>query len=157
MNKRSNNLLDYDPTTEGMKVLCFACKQIAWDDARRLAKRRLEREQGRNDAVDDLSELSEGEKEKWDSNNISESIKDISRINSDTQICFDDDKSKHLYIVLIRYSNKPKLYITTIFIAVYYLFVHGPAAYMGWSAEKTWNSEGILIRVGRYVLQIKWL
>ncbi|XVF63478.1 hypothetical protein PTKIN_Ptkin09bG0089800 [Pterospermum kingtungense] len=78
-------------------------KQIAWDDARRLAKRRLEREQGRNDAADDLSELSEGEKEKGDSNNnISESIfKDISRINSDTQICFDDDKPKNLYIVLI--------------------------------------------------------
>ncbi|XWS22017.1 hypothetical protein CRYUN_Cryun30bG0107600 [Craigia yunnanensis] len=75
-------------------------KKIAWDDARRLAKRRLEREQGRNDAADDLSELSEGEKEKNDSN-ILESIKDISRINSDTQICFDDDKPKHLYIVLI--------------------------------------------------------
>ncbi|XP_022718173.1 probable sucrose-phosphate synthase 4 [Durio zibethinus] len=75
-------------------------KQIAWDDERKLTKRRLEREQGRNDAADDLSELSEGEKEKGDSN-ISDSIKDVSRINSDTQIWFDDDKSKHLYIVLI--------------------------------------------------------
>ncbi|KAA3453706.1 putative sucrose-phosphate synthase 4 isoform X2 [Gossypium australe] len=76
-------------------------KQIAWDDARRLAKRRLEREQGRNDAADDLSELSEGEKEKGDPN-VSEPIKNLSRINSDSQIWFDDtDKSKHLYIVLI--------------------------------------------------------
>ncbi|XP_007019750.2 PREDICTED: probable sucrose-phosphate synthase 4 [Theobroma cacao] len=75
-------------------------KQIAWDDARRLAKRRLEREQGRNDAADDLSELSEGEKEKGDSN-YTEASKDMSRINSDTQIWFDDDKAKHLYIVLI--------------------------------------------------------
>ncbi|XVF29786.1 hypothetical protein REPUB_Repub16aG0001100 [Reevesia pubescens] len=76
-------------------------KQIAWDDARRLTKRRLEREQGRNDAADDLSELSEGEKEKGDSNFSESIIKDLSRINSDTQIWFDDDKSKHLYIVLV--------------------------------------------------------
>ncbi|KAK8642958.1 hypothetical protein V6N13_012281 [Hibiscus sabdariffa] len=77
-------------------------KQIAWDDARRLAKRRLEREQGRNDAADDLPELSEGEKEKGDPN-ISEPTKDLSRINSDMQIWFDDNDrpSKHLYIVLI--------------------------------------------------------
>lgn len=77
--------------------------QIGWDDARNLAKRRLVREQGRNDAADDLSELSEGEKEKSDSN-PSESAKDLSRINSDTQI-WSDDKSRHLYIVLIRYST----------------------------------------------------
>ncbi|KAJ6383810.1 hypothetical protein OIU78_027164 [Salix suchowensis] len=49
-------------------------KQIEWDDARRLAKRQLEREQGRNDADDDLSELSEGEKEKGEAN-PSESVK----------------------------------------------------------------------------------
>ncbi|GLU16298.1 hypothetical protein SLE2022_327370 [Rubroshorea leprosula] len=74
-------------------------KQIAWDDGRKLAKRRLVREQGRNDAADDLSELSEGEKEKGDSNHL-EFAKDLSRINSDTQI-WSDDKSRHLYIVLI--------------------------------------------------------
>ncbi|KAJ0086403.1 hypothetical protein Patl1_07305 [Pistacia atlantica] len=76
-------------------------KQIAWEDAQRLAKRRFEREQGRNDAADDLSELSEGEKEKGDAN-ISESSKYITRINSDLQIWNDEDKSsKNLYIVLI--------------------------------------------------------
>ncbi|EEF40554.1 probable sucrose-phosphate synthase 4 [Ricinus communis] len=75
-------------------------KKIEWDDAQRLAKRRLEREQGRNDAAEDLSELSEGEKEKGDAN-ISEAVKDISRINSDMQIWSDDEKPRRLYIVLI--------------------------------------------------------
>lgn len=75
-------------------------KQIAWDDAQRLAKRRLEREQGRNDAADDLSELSEGEKEKGEAN-LSESVRDIARINSDMKLWSDDDKPRQLYIVLI--------------------------------------------------------
>ncbi|KAI4318256.1 hypothetical protein L6164_026045 [Bauhinia variegata] len=75
-------------------------KQIAWDDAQKLAKRRLEREQGRNDAANDLSELSEGEKEKGDAN-ASESAKDIPRINSEMQLWSDDNKSRNLYIVLI--------------------------------------------------------
>ncbi|PIN11626.1 Glycosyltransferase [Handroanthus impetiginosus] len=70
-------------------------KQIAWDAAQKLAKRRFERENGRNDAAQDLSELSEGEKEKGNSNRT-----DFSRINSDTQI-WSDDKSRQLYIVLI--------------------------------------------------------
>lgn len=92
--------------------------QIAWDDAQRLAKRRIEREQGRNDAADDLSELSEGEREiKGDgnstttnNNNVSDlslSVKaehSIPRINSDMQIWSDqDNKSRHLYIILIRF------------------------------------------------------
>ncbi|XP_010252403.1 PREDICTED: probable sucrose-phosphate synthase 4 [Nelumbo nucifera] len=78
-------------------------KQIEWDDAQRLAKRRIEREQGRNDAAEDLSELSEGEKEKGGANNQNDqSVSDkIPRINSDMQIWPDDDKSKRLYIVLI--------------------------------------------------------
>ncbi|KAI6691355.1 hypothetical protein NL676_028183 [Syzygium grande] len=77
-------------------------KQIAWDDAQRLEKRRLEREQGRNDAADDLSELSEGEKEKGDGNNSPEPTKDkIARINSDLQAWSDDVKPRQLYIVLI--------------------------------------------------------
>lgn len=76
-------------------------KQIAWDDAQRLAKRRLERAQGRDDAADDLSELSEGEKEKGDATNA-ESLRDrFPLINSDTQIWKADDNSSRLYIVLI--------------------------------------------------------
>ncbi|KAF5479359.1 hypothetical protein F2P56_000191 [Juglans regia] len=75
-------------------------KQIAWDDAKKLANQRLEREKGRNDAADDLSELSEGEKEKGESN-VSESVKNISRINSDIHIWSDEEKSRRLYVVLI--------------------------------------------------------
>lgn len=78
--------------------------QIAWDDAKRLAKRRLEREQIRYDATDDLSELSEGEKEVEGSQTESNKKIDIPRINSDLQIWSEDDKSKHLYIILIRYT-----------------------------------------------------
>lgn len=78
-------------------------KQIAWDDAQRLAKRRLEREQGRSEAADDLSELSEGEKEKGDGSHSPEPAKDkIARINSDLQAWSDDEKPRQLfYIVLI--------------------------------------------------------
>ncbi|TMW93960.1 hypothetical protein EJD97_010949 [Solanum chilense] len=75
-------------------------KQIAWDDAQKLVKRRVELEKGRFDAAEDLSELSEGEKEKGDIN-TSESHHVISRINSDTQIWSDEDKPSQLYIVLI--------------------------------------------------------
>ncbi|KAK9167805.1 hypothetical protein Scep_002996 [Stephania cephalantha] len=90
-------------------------KQIAWEDAQKLVKRRIEREQGRKDASEDLSELSEGEKDqKGESNHSSSSTttattttaeprnnKDFSRINSDVQLWSDDNKSKRLYIVLI--------------------------------------------------------
>ncbi|KAL8485758.1 hypothetical protein ACS0TY_027877 [Phlomoides rotata] len=74
-------------------------KQIAWDAAQKLAKWRFEREKGRNDAAQDLSELSEGDKDKGDSNKT-DAITRISRIHSDTQI-WPDDKSRQLYIVLI--------------------------------------------------------
>lgn len=78
-------------------------KQVAWDDGRRLAKRKLEREQGRSDAAEDLSELSEGEKEKSDAVATVESAKDnMPRISSEMQIWSEDDKSsRNLYIVLI--------------------------------------------------------
>ncbi|KAI9099631.1 hypothetical protein K1719_024636 [Acacia pycnantha] len=73
-------------------------KQTAWDDAQKLAKRRFEREQGRNDAADDLSELSEGEKEK----DVVNANKDIPRISSDIQLwSHDNNESRNLYIVLI--------------------------------------------------------
>uniref|UniRef100_A0A7N0RBZ3 Sucrose-phosphate synthase n=2 Tax=Kalanchoe fedtschenkoi TaxID=63787 RepID=A0A7N0RBZ3_KALFE len=70
-------------------------KQIAWDDAQRLVKRRLEREQGRYDAEEDLSELSEGEKEKGD---VKEN--NLVRYNSN-MVAWSDNKSENLYIVLI--------------------------------------------------------
>jgi len=80
--------------------------QIAWDDAQRLARRRLDREEGRNDAANDLSELSEGEKEKGDANSsgLEPHVKDdIPRITSEMQLWSEDDNSRNLYIVLIRY------------------------------------------------------
>lgn len=74
--------------------------QIAWDAAQKLAEWRFERERGRNDAAQDISDLSEGEREKGESNQTG-SVTDISRISSDTQL-WSDDKSRKLYIVLIR-------------------------------------------------------
>ncbi|KAJ1443697.1 Cell division cycle and apoptosis regulator protein 1 [Sesbania bispinosa] len=63
-----------------------ASVHIAWDDAQKLARKRLDREHGRNDAANDHSELSEVEKEKGDAN-ASESIKyNISRISSEMQL-----------------------------------------------------------------------
>ncbi|GMP79017.1 hypothetical protein CsSME_00034727 [Camellia sinensis var. sinensis] len=77
-------------------------KQIAWDDEKKLIKRRREREKGRKDAADDLSDLSEGEREKSDINQTESPSSDkIPRINSDMQIWSDDHKSGRLYIVLI--------------------------------------------------------
>ncbi|XP_074371733.1 sucrose-phosphate synthase 4 [Apium graveolens] len=84
-------------------------KQIAWDDAQRLAKRRMEREKGRNDAHDDLSELSEGEKEKSDVINQTETTTTVmpftgklGRVNSEMQMWSDEtSSSKQHYIVLI--------------------------------------------------------
>lgn len=86
--------------------------QIAWDDAQRLAKRRMEREKGRNDAHDDLSELSEGEKEKGDVINQIETTTStttftgkLGRVNSEMQIWSDEtSSSKQHYIVLIRFN-----------------------------------------------------
>ncbi|XP_028090807.1 probable sucrose-phosphate synthase 4 isoform X3 [Camellia sinensis] len=77
-------------------------KQIAWDDEKNLTKRRREREKGRKDAADDLSDLSEGEREKGDINQTESPSSDkIPRITSDMQIWSDDHKSGRLYIVLI--------------------------------------------------------
>lgn len=75
--------------------------QIAWDAAQKLIKLRIERDKGRSDAAQDLSELSEGDKDRGDYSVQTNSLTDMSRINSDTQI-WSDDKSRKLYIVLIR-------------------------------------------------------
>ncbi|XP_052174855.1 sucrose-phosphate synthase 4 [Diospyros lotus] len=76
-------------------------KQIAWDDEQKLAKRKFEREKGHKDAAEDLSELSEGEKEKPDANQPESHSDNIPRINSGMDIWSDDNKSRRLYIVLI--------------------------------------------------------
>ncbi|XP_073003587.1 probable sucrose-phosphate synthase 5 isoform X2 [Typha latifolia] len=98
-------------------------KQIQWEDARQLAKRRLERERGSKEVAEDLSELSEGEKEKEkekekerenhnNNNNNNSSDSNVvngsfARINSDTKIWSEGEeeeeegKRKKLYVVLI--------------------------------------------------------
>nr|XP_043607606.1 probable sucrose-phosphate synthase 4 [Erigeron canadensis] len=72
-------------------------KKIATEAAQKLAKRRLEREKGRHDAAEDLSELSEGEKEKSETQTVNK----ISRINSEMIMWSDENKSRQLYIVLV--------------------------------------------------------
>lgn len=59
----------------------------------------MEREQGRNDAAEDLSELSEGEREKGDGTQAKDGF---ARVNSDMQIWPSEDNTKRVYIVLIR-------------------------------------------------------
>lgn len=77
-------------------------KQIAWDDTQKLANRRIELEKGRHDAAEDLSELSEGEKEKGEGNQTEAPTEKIARINSDVQMWSEENiKSNHHYIVLI--------------------------------------------------------
>lgn len=92
--------------------------QIAWDDEQKLSKRRVEREKGWNDAADDLSELSEGEKEKGDANQAEQKI---SRINSDIYTWPDDNNPRRLYIVLIRYS--------ILFLFLFIFLVQTPACF----------------------------
>ncbi|CAN1334356.1 Probable sucrose-phosphate synthase 3 [Linum perenne] len=78
-------------------------KQLEWEELHRLAKRRMEREQGRRDATEDLSEdLSEGEK----GDGVGELIetppkKTFQRNSSNLEVWSDDKKEKKLYIVLI--------------------------------------------------------
>lgn len=76
------------------------------EEIQRLAYRRWEREQGRRDATEDLSEeLSEGEK----GDGVGEIIqietpqKKIQRISSTLELWSDDKKEKKLYIILLRY------------------------------------------------------
>lgn len=72
-----------------------------------MANRRWEREQGRKDVTEDMSEdLSEGEKgdavvEIVHSENPK---KKFQRQNSNLEVWSDDKKEKKLYIVLIRYG-----------------------------------------------------
>lgn len=84
---------------------------MEWENVQRLTKRRLEREQGRRDVTEDMSEdLSEGEKgegekgegegEKVQSETQS---KDYQRNSSNLEVWTDDNnKERRLYLVLIR-------------------------------------------------------
>ncbi|XP_065026355.1 sucrose-phosphate synthase isoform X1 [Musa acuminata AAA Group] len=79
-------------------------KQLEWENVQRTANRRWEREQGRRDATEDMSEeLSEGEK----GDTVGELTqgetprKKLQRNFSDIQSWSDDEKERKLYIVLI--------------------------------------------------------
>lgn len=80
--------------------------QIEWEDAHRLARRHLEREQGRKDATADMSsDLSEGEKETTPGDIMPrvESSLTLSSSNLGEVTAPDREKpAKRLYIVLIR-------------------------------------------------------
>lgn len=73
-----------------------------------MAHRRWEREQGRREATEDMSEdLSEGEKgdgigEMMQSETPKEKIQ---RQISNLEVWSDDKKEKKLYLVLLRYTN----------------------------------------------------
>lgn len=73
---------------------------MARDAAQKLVQRRFDREKARSDAARDLSDLSEGERDKGESNQTG-LIANMPRISSDAQL-WPDDKSRKLYIVLIR-------------------------------------------------------
>ncbi|WOL18727.1 sucrose-phosphate synthase [Canna indica] len=79
-------------------------KQLEWEDVQRKTSRRWEREQGRKDVTDDMSEdLSEGEK----GDTVGELTqcgtpkKNLQRYTSDIQAWTEDNRDKKLYIVLI--------------------------------------------------------
>lgn len=84
------------------------------DYSREVARRKLEQELGSLEAAEDLSELSEGEKEtasKPDGTAAHSSADEqqrsrLARINSEVRLVSDDEdeqsKNRNLYIVLIR-------------------------------------------------------
>lgn len=89
-------------------VLKIADLQLEWEDVQRKAKWRWEREQGRRDAAEDMSEvLSEGEK----GDTVGElmqsetACRKLQRNFSDVQAWTDDNNEKKFYIVLIRYIH----------------------------------------------------
>ncbi|XP_030507407.2 probable sucrose-phosphate synthase 3 [Cannabis sativa] len=79
-------------------------KQLEWEEQQRLAYRRWEREQGRRDATEDMSEeFSEGEKGDGMGEMVTCEIpsKKFHRNISNLEVWSDDKKEKKLYIVLI--------------------------------------------------------
>ncbi|MCO5600835.1 hypothetical protein L7F22_054950 [Adiantum nelumboides] len=73
-------------------------KQIEWEHAQRLAKRRIEREQAHIDATEDISDFSEGEKP--DSFSVESRMPRVSSVDY-MEAWVEQHKEKKLYIVLI--------------------------------------------------------
>lgn len=81
-------------------------KQLEWEDYQRIAKRKIEREQGRSDVREDMSEdLSEAEKGDILGEPVTVSgespKKTFQHIPSSVEVWSDDKKEKKLYIILI--------------------------------------------------------
>ncbi|KAK2993273.1 hypothetical protein RJ640_022112, partial [Escallonia rubra] len=79
-------------------------KQLEWEDFQRLANRRWEREQGRRDVTEDMSEdLSEGEKGDFlgEAIAIDSPRKRFQRNFSNLEVWSDNNKEKKLYIILV--------------------------------------------------------
>ncbi|KAI3518521.1 hypothetical protein L1887_07326 [Cichorium endivia] len=82
-------------------------KQLEWEDYQRIAKRKIEREQGRSDVREDMSEdLSEAEKgdilgEPVTVSGHESPKKTYQHIPSSVEVWSDDKKEKKLYIILI--------------------------------------------------------
>ncbi|KVI08252.1 Sucrose-phosphate synthase [Cynara cardunculus var. scolymus] len=112
-------------------------KQLEWEDLQRIAKRRLEREQGRSDVREDMSEdLSEGEKVDI-LGDLESPPKTYQHTASD--IWAEDKKEKKLYIILIRYHfNLLGMFIRT---SIYYKY---------WFYK---NLDAILIPI-KYVVEL---
>ena len=83
--------------------------QIAWDQAQRLAKRQIEREEGHKDATEDLTDFLSGEKPDFSSSAESTITggKGMPRVSSVDRVAewAEQPKEKKLYIVLIRYGT----------------------------------------------------
>lgn len=82
--------------------------QIEWEDAHRLARRHMEREQGRKDATADMSsDLSEGEKESTPAETmprVESSLALAGNAPGTPEKAPQEPGEKRLYIVLIRYT-----------------------------------------------------
>ncbi|KAK7305002.1 hypothetical protein VNO77_42900 [Canavalia gladiata] len=73
-------------------------KQLEWEEGQRAASRRWEREQGRRDATEDMSEdLSEGEK----GDGILDMDTPKKKPHQQVEVWSDDKKEKKLYIILL--------------------------------------------------------
>ncbi|XP_038907015.1 probable sucrose-phosphate synthase 2 [Benincasa hispida] len=79
-------------------------KQLEWEELQRFTNRRLEREQGRMDVTEDMSEdLSEGEKGDAGSEMVQNETPKVEfqRTSSNFEVWSEDKKERKLYIILI--------------------------------------------------------
>ena len=100
-------------------MLNLSLIQIAWDQAQRLAKRRIEREEGHKDVTEDMIDFFPGEKSDYSlaAESTTTSGKGrMPRVSSVDRVAewAKQPKEKKLYIVLIRYVGFDALRIKNI-------------------------------------------